>query len=111
MGQKVQPIGFRTGIRLPWQSTWFAPKASYGQMLVEDQQIRKYIDTKFNKQPPFAAVSKIEVARTRNEVKVTLHTARPGIVIGPRGAEVDKLRQELEGLTGRKMSVNVIEIK
>ncbi len=111
MGQKVQPIGFRTGIRLPWQSTWFAPKASYGQMLVEDQRIREYVDRKFNKQPPFAAVSKVEVARTRNEVKVTLHTARPGIVIGPRGAEVDKLRQDIEQLIGREVAVNVIEIK
>lgn len=112
MGQKVQPIGFRTGIRLPWQSTWFAPKTNYGQMLVEDQRIRAYIDRKYNKQPPFAAVSKIEIARTRNEVKVTLHTARPGIVIGPRGAEVDKLRQELEALIDdRQVTINVIEIK
>ncbi len=111
MGQKVQPIGFRTGIRLPWQSTWFAPKASYGQMLVEDQRVRKYVDDKFNKQPPFAAVSKIEIARTRNEVKVTLHTARPGMVIGPRGAEVDKLRQDLEQLIDRQVTVNVMEIK
>ncbi|OHB57134.1 MAG: 30S ribosomal protein S3 [Planctomycetes bacterium RBG_13_44_8b] len=111
MGQKVQPIGFRTGIRLPWQSTWFAPKAGYGQMLVEDQKIREYIDTKFNKQPPFAAVSKVEIARTRNDVKVTLHTARPGIVIGPRGAEVDKLRLDLEQLVGKEVAVNVIEIK
>jgi small subunit ribosomal protein S3 len=111
MGQKVQPIGFRTGIRLPWQSTWFAPKASYGQMLVEDQKIRVYVDKKYNKQPPFAAVSKIEIARTRNEVKITLHTARPGIVIGPRGAEVDKLRQDLEVLINRQVAINVIEIK
>jgi len=111
MGQKVQPIGFRTGIRLPWQSTWFAPKANYGQMLVEDQRIRNYVDTKFNKQPPFAAVSKVEIARTRNEVKVTLHTARPGIVIGPRGAEVDKLKGDLEELIDRQVLVNVIEIK
>jgi small subunit ribosomal protein S3 len=111
MGQKVQPVGFRTGIRLPWQSTWFAPKASYGQMLVEDQRIRKYVDDKFNKQPPFAAVSKVEIARTRNEVKVTLHTARPGMVIGPRGAEVDKLRQDLEQLIDRQVTVNVMEIK
>lgn len=111
MGQKVQPIGFRTGIRLPWQSTWFAPKASYGQMLVEDYKIRTYIDNKYNKQPPFAAVSKVEIARTRNEVKITLHTARPGIVIGPRGAEVDKLRQDLETLINRQVAINVIEIK
>lgn len=111
MGQKTSPIGFRTGITLNWQSTWFAPKANYGDFLIEDWKIRDYVDKKFNQQPPYAAVSKTEIARTRNEVKVTLHTARPGMVIGPRGAEVDKLREELEHLIDRKISVNVIEIK
>jgi small subunit ribosomal protein S3 len=111
MGQKVSPTGFRTGITLEWQSTWFAPKADYGNFLVEDQKIRKYIDNKFNRQMPKGAVAKTEVVRTRNEVKVTMHSARPGVVIGPRGGEVDKLREELEALTGRKISVNVIEIK
>lgn len=111
MGQKTSPIGFRTGITLNWQSTWFAPKANYGDFLIEDWKIRDYVDKKFNQQPPYAAVSKSEIARTRNEVKVTLHTARPGMVIGPRGAEVDKLREELEHLIDRKISVNVIEIK
>ena len=111
MGQKVQPIGFRTGIRLPWVSTWFAPKANYGEMLVEDYHIREYVDKKFNRQPPYSAVAKVTIERTRNDVKVTLHTARPGMVIGPRGAEVDKLREELEILIDRKVNVNVIEIK
>ena len=111
MGQKVSPIGFRTGITLPWQSRWFAPKANYGDFLVEDQKIRKYVDQKHNRQMPKGAVAKVEVIRTRNEVKVTLHSARPGVVIGPRGGEVDKLREELEALTDRKVSVNVIEIK
>lgn len=111
MGQKVSPIGFRTGITLGWQSTWFAPKATYGDFLVEDQKIRAYVDKKYNRQMPKGAVAKVEVIRTRNEVKVTLHSARPGIVIGPRGGEVEKLREELETLTGRKVSVNVIEIK
>ena len=111
MGQKVQPIGFRTGITLPWMSTWFAHKANYGEMLVEDYHIREYIDKKFNRQPPYSAVAKVTIERTRNDVKVTLHTARPGMVIGPRGAEVDKLREELEILIDRKVNVNVIEIK
>jgi small subunit ribosomal protein S3 len=111
MGQKTSPIGFRTGITLGWQSTWFAPKADYGNFLVEDQRIRQYVDGKFNRRMPKGAVAKIEVIRTRNEVKVTLHSARPGIVIGPRGGEVDKLREELEAITGRKVAVNVIEIK
>jgi len=111
MGQKTSPIGFRTGITLGWQSTWFAPKANYGDFLVEDQKIRKYIDQKFNRQMPKGAVAKVEIIRTRNEVNVTLHSARPGIVIGPRGGEVDRLREELEEITGRKITVNVIEIK
>ena len=111
MGQKVQPIGFRTGITLPWMSTWFAPKANYGEMLVEDHHIREYVDKKFNRQPPYSAVAKVTIERTRNDVKITLHTARPGMVIGPRGAEVDKLREELEILIDRKVNVNVIEIK
>ena len=111
MGQKTSPIGFRTGITLGWQSKWFAPKANYGEFLVEDWNIRHYVDRRFNQQPPYAAVSKVEIARTRNEVNVTLSTARPGMVIGPRGAEVDKFREELEILIDRKINVNVIEIK
>ncbi|MGB2865115.1 MAG: 30S ribosomal protein S3 [Sedimentisphaerales bacterium] len=111
MGQKVSPIGFRTGITLGWQSTWFAPKADYGKFLVEDQKIRRYVDDRFNRRMPKGAVAKTEIIRTRNEVKVTLHSARPGVVIGPRGGEVDKLREELEVLTGRQINVNVIEIK
>jgi len=111
MGQKTSPIGFRTGITLGWQSTWFAPKADYGKFLVEDQKIRQYVDTKYNRHVPKGAVAKIEVIRTRNEVKVTLHSGRPGVVIGPRGGEVDRLREELEEITGRKVVVNVIEIK
>ncbi len=111
MGQKTSPIGFRTGITLGWQSTWFASKDKYGDFLVEDQKIRKYVDRKFNRSMPKGAVAKTEIIRTRNEVKITLRSARPGIVIGPRGGEVDRLREELEELTGRKIAVNVIEIK
>jgi small subunit ribosomal protein S3 len=111
MGQKTSPIGFRTGVTLGWKSTWFAPKATFGDLLVEDQKIRKFIDKKFNQSVPKGAVSKVQIVRTRNEVKVTLFSARPGVVIGPRGGEVDKLREELEQFTGRKLNVNVIEIK
>jgi len=111
MGQKTSPIGFRTGITLGWQSTWFAPKANYGDFLVEDQKIRRYVDNRFNRSMPKGAVAKTEITRTRNEVKVTLHSARPGVVIGPRGGEVDRFREELEEMTGRKISVNVVEIK
>lgn len=111
MGQKVSPIGFRTGITRGWDSTWFASKADYGTFLVEDQKIRKFIDKKFNRQMPKGGVAKTEIIRTRNEVTVTLHSARPGVVIGPRGGEVDKLREEIEALTGRKVTVNVVEVK
>ena len=110
MGQKVSPIGFRTGIRLDWKSRWFAPKSNYGEFLVEDYKIRDFVDKKLNRQPPFAAVASIEIERTREEVKVTLKTARPGLVIGPRGAEVEKLKDSLEELTNRRVNVNVIEI-
>ncbi len=110
MGQKTSPIGFRTGITRGWQSTWFASKADYGTFLVEDQKIREYIDKKYNRQMPKGGVARIEVVRTRNEVTVTLHSARPGVVIGPRGGEVDKLREEIEALTGRKVTVNVVEV-
>src|SRR5512143_371609 len=111
MGQKTSPIGLRTGITLGWQSTWFAPKLNYGDFLVEDQKIRNYVDRRFNRQMPKGAVAKVEIIRTRNEVNVTLHSGRPGVVIGPRGGEVDKLREELEAVTGRKVAVNVVEIK
>ena len=111
MGQKVSPTGFRTGITLGWKSRWFAPKAAYGTFLVEDQQIRKFLDTRLNRQPPYAAVSKVEIERTRDEVRVALHTARPGLVIGPRGAEIDKIREAIEDLIDRKVTLNVVEVK
>ena len=112
MGQKVNPIGFRVGITEDWSSKWYAPKAAYGAFLIEDYKIRKLIDAKLNRRPPFAAVSRIDIERTREEVTITLRTARPGLVIGPKGAEVDKLREELEDMIKRKVApVKVIEIK
>jgi small subunit ribosomal protein S3 len=112
MGQKVNPIGFRVGITEDWKSRWYAPKSAYGDFLVEDFKVRKHIDAKLNRKPPFAAVSDILIERTREEVTITLKTARPGLVIGPKGAEVDKLREELEDLIKRKVApIKVIEIK
>jgi len=111
MGQKVNPTGFRVGITRGWSSRWYAPKASFGEFLVEDEKIRQFVDQKYNRKPPFAAVSKIDIERTREEMKVLLHTARPGLVIGPKGAEVDKLMAELEAMTDRRVNVSVIEIK
>jgi small subunit ribosomal protein S3 len=110
MGQKVNPTGFRTGITLGWKSRWFAPKSNYGEFLVEDARIRKFLDNRLNRKPPFAAVSAIEIERTREEVKVILKTARPGIVIGPKGSEVDALKNALEDLTNRRVNINIVEI-
>ncbi len=111
MGQKIHPTGFRIGITEDWRSRWFAPKAAFAEFLVEDQRVREYIDNRLNRQPPYAAVAKVEIERTRNEVKVVLHTARPGLVIGAKGAEVDKLKDELEELIDRKVNLNIAEIK
>src|ERR1700759_418451 len=112
MGQKVNPTGFRVGITEDWKSKWYAPKAAFGSFLVEDQKIRRYIDDKLNRRPPFAAVSDIMIERTREEITITIKTARPGLVIGPKGAEVDKLREQLEELIKRKVApIKVIEIK
>ena len=112
MGQKVNPTGFRVGITEDWKSKWYAPKAAYGNFLVEDFKIRKVIDNRLNRRPPFAAVSDILIERTREEVTITIKTARPGLVIGPKGAEVDKLREELEDMIHRKVApIKVIEIK
>src|SRR5256714_10894661 len=112
MGQKVNPVGFRVGITEDWKSRWYAPKAVYGNFLVEDFRIRRMVDQKLNRRPPFAAVSDILIERTREEITVTIKTARPGLVIGTKGAEVDKLREELEDMIKRKVApVKVIEIK
>jgi small subunit ribosomal protein S3 len=111
VGQKVNPIGFRTGITIDWKSRWYAPKAAYGEFLIEDYRVRRYVDERLNRTPPYAAVAKVEIERTRNDVRIVLHTARPGLVIGPKGSEIDKLREELEELIDRKISVNVVEIK
>jgi small subunit ribosomal protein S3 len=112
MGQKVNPVGFRVGITEDWKSRWYAPKAAFGDFLGEDFKIRRHIDQRLNRRPPFAAVSDVLIERTREEVTVTVRTARPGLVIGAKGAEVDKLREELENLIQRKIApIKVIEIK
>ncbi len=111
MGQKVHPIGFRVGITEGWRSRWFAPKAAFAEFLVEDQRIRKFVDQRLNRQLPYAAVARVEIERTRDDVRILLHTARPGLVIGPKGAEVDKLKEALEDLIDRKVTLNILEIK
>jgi len=106
MGQKVHPTGFRIGVTEPWRSRWYAPKRTFGQLLVEDERIRSFVKRNY----AFAAIAKIEIERTREEVKVILHSARPGLIIGRKGAEVDRLREQLEDLIGRRITVNIIEI-
>jgi len=106
MGQKIHPTGFRIGITEPWRSRWYAPKRAFGQLVVEDEKIRTFIKAEYG----FAAISMVEIERTREEVKVIVHSARPGLIIGRKGAEVDKLREELEELTGRRITVNIVEI-
>jgi small subunit ribosomal protein S3 len=111
VGQKIHPIGFRTGVTEPWKSRWYAPKAAFGTFLVEDEKIRQFVDRELNDKPPFAGVSKVEIERTRDEVRVKLHTARPGVVIGAKGAEVEKLRERVEDLIQRRVNLSINEVK
>ena len=106
MGQKVNPIGFRIGIIRDWDAKWYADK-KYEELLHEDLKVRKYITDKM----PDSGISRMELERAANRLKVTIHTAKPGMVIGRGGNEVDALRQELEGLTGKQVHINIVEIK
>lgn len=106
MGQKTHPIGLRLGIIKSWESSWFDQK-NFADKLDEDLRLRKYIRSRLSK----AAVSKIEIERTAKRVILTIHTARPGIVIGKKGTEVDKLREELKSLTQKDVQINIHEIK
>ena len=107
MGQKTHPIGFRLGIVKDWSSRWYAESKDFPRLLMEDETIRKYLRRRLS----HAALALIEIERKPSKIVVTLHTARPGVVIGKRGAEVDKLRDELGVLTNAEISVNVEEIK
>jgi small subunit ribosomal protein S3 len=111
MGQKTNPFGFRLGVTEAHKSRWYAPKALYGELLVEDQKIRGYLDKRLNRKPPYAAVSDIHIERTREELKVIIKTARPGLVIGPKGAEVERMTEELQYMTGRKVAISILEIR
>jgi small subunit ribosomal protein S3 len=106
MGQKVHPRGFRLGVIKPWRSRWYAER-NFGEMLREDETIRKYL----HKRLSHAAISEVEIERKPSKIVVTVHTARPGVVIGKQGAEVDKLRDELAHLTKSEVAINVEEIK
>lgn len=106
MGQKTNPIGLRLGIIKGWESYWYGGK-NFSDKLVEDDKIRKYLNARLVK----AGVSKIMIERTLKLVTVTIHTARPGIIIGKAGQEVDKLKEELKKLTGKEVQINISEIK
>jgi small subunit ribosomal protein S3 len=106
MGQKVNPIAFRTGVMVGWKSRWYASKKEFGELLQEDFKIRKFVKEKFRS----AAIPKVEIERTRDEVKVVLFTARPGVIIGRKGQEVERLQAELQNLVGRRINVKIEEV-
>jgi len=107
VGQKTHPHGFRLGIVKPWRSRWYASGKDFPGLLKEDELIRTYLKTRLQ----HAAISDVHIDRKPGKVVVTVHTGRPGVVIGKRGAEVDKLRDELAQLTGKEVGINVEEIK
>lgn len=107
MGQKVNPHGMRVGIIKDWNSKWFADKKDFGKLLAEDNKIRKYV----KKEQYQSGVSKVDIERTLNKVKVTVYTAKPGMIIGKGGAGVEDLKVALEKMTGKQVIVNVEEVK
>ncbi|MEO8268177.1 MAG: 30S ribosomal protein S3 [Aureliella sp.] len=114
MGQKVNPVGFRTGVVIGWKSRWYASKKEFAELLVEDQTIRKFIkdhpDARFKMQYRNAGIDRIEIERTRDEVRVMLFVARPGLIIGKKGQDVEKLQEELQSLIGRRVNLKIEEV-
>jgi len=106
LGQKVHPLGFRLGVTRTWDSRWYAEK-EYGNFLVEDLRIRDYVKKRLHQ----ASVSKIEIERAAGKIRVIIFTARPGIVIGPKGSEIEKLRRELMNLTDKEAVVDIKEVR
>jgi len=106
MGQKVNPVGLRLGIIKGWDSNWYGGD-EFSDKLVEDQNIRKYVNARI----PKGGISKIVIERTLKRITLTIHTARPGVVIGKGGSEVDKIKEELKKLTGKDVQINIFEIK
>jgi small subunit ribosomal protein S3 len=106
MGQKTHPIGFRVAITEPWRSRWYASRKDFSKFLIQDQKIRKFIAANW----AFAAIPKVEIERAGEVVTVFIHTARPGILIGKKGARVDKFREDLEKITGTPVRMKIIEI-
>jgi small subunit ribosomal protein S3 len=107
MGQKVHPKGFRLGIIEQWDSKWFAPRGDYARLLHEDLRLRRFLKQRLY----HAGISKIEVERAANKAKINIYTARPGIVIGKKGTEIEKLKSELGKLTSRESFINIHEVR
>ncbi len=107
MGQKVNPHGLRIGIIKDWDTKWYANDKNFGDQLVEDVKIRNFIKKKLY----ISGISRIEIERATNKIKVNIHTAKPGLVIGKGGAGIEELRKEVEGLTGKSVLINITEIK
>ena len=107
MGQKVNPIGLRLGINRTWDSRWFANKGEYGRLLHEDIKIRKVLMDELKQ----AAVSKIVIERPHKKARVTIHSARPGIVIGKKGADIEKLRRRVASMTDSEVHINIVEVR
>ena len=107
MGQKTNPVGLRVAVNRDWRSKWFAGKKEFGKLLSEDREIRELLKKKLES----ASVPKILIERAANRCRITILTARPGIVIGRKGAEIDKLKEELSKMTGKEIYVDIIEIK
>src|SRR3989338_4408981 len=108
MGQKVHPISFRLGYIKTWSSRWYARRLDYARFLHEDIKIRKHVKKTFLQ----AAIAKVDVERASDKIRVFIHTARPGVIIGRKGADIDRLREDLQGMTGNKeVHINIVEIK
>jgi small subunit ribosomal protein S3 len=107
MGQKVNPVGLRLGINRTWDSRWFANKGEYGRLLYEDMRIRKALMEDLKQ----AAVSKIVIERPHRKCRVTIHSARPGIVIGKKGADIEKLRKKVASMTDSEVHINIVEVR
>ncbi|MEE0265878.1 MAG: 30S ribosomal protein S3 [Acutalibacteraceae bacterium] len=107
MGQKVNPHGMRVGVIKDWDSRWFAGKSNFGDQLVEDYNLRKTL----KKQLYAAGVPKIEIERDASKVRVHIHCAKPGLVIGKQGSEIEKLRKQCEAMLGKPVNINVVEVK
>lgn len=106
MGQKTHPVGFRTGVYLDWSSRWYATKREFGRLLKEDRQIREFVKQEFSG----AGIPKVEIERKADALRVVVHTAKPGILIGRKGVKAEELKARLEGMLKRKVGLDILEI-